>query len=201
MLSVRVTDLEQFRIWRDDEDMEVGWLLNRLLRKEAPTSLMKAGTAFHSAIEGAGRGVLATLSLGDYRFDFNCECELPEPAVKELEVQKQYGDLLVIGHVDGLIGKEVIDYKTTGQFDPARYLEGYQWRFYLDLLDANTFRWEVFVMSEFGAAMAVGERNLECFTIREVHRLVQFRYPNLHEDCLRLARDYYDFASGHKELF
>lgn len=186
MRTVRVTNLEQFRIWRDDEELEVGWLLARLRGDDAPSEAMQAGTAFHAALESAPECELGTLASGDYRFDFNCDCEIPIPTLKELAIEKQYGNLLVTGHVDGLIGREVVDYKTTSQFDPDRYLAGYQWRFYLDMLNADRFRWEIFVLAEFGPEY--------CYSVKQAHRLMQSRYPNLHDDCMKLAREYNEFA-------
>src|SRR5882672_5216622 len=112
-LSVSVSNLEMFRIWAEDEDLELGWLLKRLLGKEPPTPSMEAGTAFHSALEQAGECELGALAFGDYRFDFNCEVVVPMPTIKELSVQKIYGNLEVRGRVDGVSGKEVVDYKTT----------------------------------------------------------------------------------------
>ena len=187
MLTIRVTSLEQFRIWKEDDDLDVGWLLTRLLGKEAPSDVMLAGTAFHSALEHASEGVLDTLAFGDYRFDFNCDAEVQIPTLKELEITKQYGDLLVTGHVDGLIGKEITDYKTTGQFDPDRYMESYQWRYYLDMCDCDRFRWQVFVISEFGPPC--------CYEVKQIHQLAQVRYPGMDQDCARLAQEYYEFAS------
>lgn len=186
MLNVRVTALEQFRLFQEDDDLDVGWLLTRLLGKEPPSDAMLAGTAFHSALEQAQEGNLASLSFGNYLFDFNCDSEIQIPTLKELEIQKQYGDLLVTGHVDGLTGKEVVDYKTTAQFDADRYMSGYQWRYYLDILDAKRFRWEVFVISDFGPPF--------CYEVKQCHRLIQVAYPGIHEDCAQLAHDYYQFA-------
>lgn len=120
-----------------------------------------------------------------YRFDFNCDCEISALDIKELPAEKMYGDLLVRGRIDGIQGREITDYKTTSQFDPDRLFEGYQWRFYLDMLDCDRFRWEVFVLDERGEGR---------YEVRQAHRLVQFRYPNLHEDCERLAKEYSDFA-------
>lgn len=191
-LLARVTGLEQFRIWAEDEDLDLGWILNRILGKDEPSDAMKAGTAFHAALEHAGEAELGALAFGDYRFDFNCDSTVVLPTLRELEIQKLYGDLLVTGHVDGVTGKEVVDYKTTGQFDPDRYMESYQWRFYLDMLDCDTFRYEVFVISEFGPPC--------CYEVKQVHSLTQKRYPGLHEDCARLAREYSSFISNIQQI-
>lgn len=186
MLSrVSVSNLELFRIWKESEDLDLEWLLSRL-RQPEQTEQMKAGEAFHSALENASVGDTDTLTHGDYRFDFNCDFELAIPKFKELPVEKQYGDLLVRGRVDVLIGKMVTDYKTTEQFDADRLWSGCQWRYYLDMLDCSQFCWHVFVLKQFGPAY--------CYEINRVHTLFQFRYPTLHEDCMRLATEYSEFA-------
>lgn len=192
MLSVRVTALEQFRIWKQDDEMDVGWLLNRLVGKEEPSDSMKAGTAFHSALEQAQECELGSLAFGDYRFDFNCDCTIALPVLRELEIQKQYGDVIVTGHVDALNGKEITDYKTTAQFDADRFMESYQWRYYLDMADCDIFKYQVFVLAEFGP--------MHCYEVRQFHTLTQRRYPRLGEDCARLAREYFEFANQIEQL-
>lgn len=187
MLSASVSNIECFRAWKQDEDLDFNWLMRKIRGEEPQSELMKAGNAFHSAIELMCEGECNTLAFGEYRFDFNCHGEISSPSIREASVEKQYGDLLVRGRVDAWIGKEITDYKTTGQFDPDRLMEGYQWRFYLDMTESDSFCWKVFVMRDFGP-----ER---CYEIRDVHTLRQKRYPGLHEDCVRLAAEYQDVVS------
>lgn len=188
MLSARVSHLEQFRIWKHEEDLSLDWLLSRIRGDEEPSDAMKAGTAFHSAIERTEEGELGTLAIDNYRFDFNCDCAVVLPQIRETKVEKQYGDLLVNGTFDALRGKEITDYKTTGQFDPDRYMEGYQWRFYLDMTGCDSFCWQIFVMREFGEP--------GCYSINQTHTLRQKRYPSLHEDCAMLAREFVAVMKG-----
>lgn len=190
MQSVSVTSLDIFRTWRAEDDLDLEWLIARLKGGE-DTEAMRIGKAFHSAMESA-TGELDSLFSGEYRFDFNCDCAIPQPSCRELATQRQYGDLLVRGRVDAITGKEVTDYKSTQQFDPDRLMSGYQWRFYLDMLECDSFVWKVFVIREFG-----GPRSFE---VRDVHTLKQKRYPDLHADCERLAGDYLRFASTIPEL-
>lgn len=188
MLSARVSHLEQFRIWKDDEDLSMEWLQHRIRGDEEPSDAMKAGTAFHAALEKIGLCQVNSLVIGDYRFDFNCECTIALPKIRETRVERQYGNLLVNGTVDAIIGKEVTDYKTTGQFDPDRYMSGYQWRFYLDMMECDTFCWQVFVIREFGPP--------GCYEVRDVHTLRQARYPQMHDDCQQLVDEYYSVLRG-----
>jgi hypothetical protein len=183
---ISVSNLDYFRAWKDDEDMPLAMLLARLSGTEPQTDNMKAGNAFHEALEHASEGELGTLALGDYRFDFNCDANVEKLSIHELPVEKMYGDLLVRGRVDGLNGKEITDHKTTTQFDADRLMGGYQWRYYLDMMDCDRFRWEVFV---------IAERGEYCYEVTQHHTLTQKRYPGLGDDCARLAREYSEFIS------
>jgi hypothetical protein len=183
-MQVSVSNLDFFRTWQEDEDMPIGVLIDRLSGKEPPSPAVEAGSALHEALEGVKEGELSTLVTEKYRFDFNCDCEIPNLSIRELNASKQYGDLLVTGRVDGLSGKEVTDYKSTSQFDPDRLMGAYQWRYYLDMLDCDRFRWEVFV---------IAERGENRYEVTQAHTLMQFRYPKLHDDCARLAREYAQF--------
>lgn len=185
MPSVSVSNLELYRVWRDSEELDLEWLLRRLRGEEPQTEQMMAGEALHAAIENAGPQDAMSLVHGEWKFYFNVKSTVELPTSKELSVEKQYGDLTVRGRVDALRGKTVTDYKSTGSFDADRLLEGYQWRFYLDMMDCDTFRWIVFVMSD---------RLYREYEIYQVHELMQHRYPQLHEDCWKLAADFLDFA-------
>jgi hypothetical protein len=50
MLIARVSNLESFRQFMDDDDLGLGWLKDRLFGS-SPSPAMKAGTAFHKALE------------------------------------------------------------------------------------------------------------------------------------------------------
>jgi hypothetical protein len=187
--SVSVTNLETFRQWQDDEELDVDWLLARL-RGDEETPAMALGKAFHRAMETIALGEVAELTDGAYRFTMNCDAEIAIPTLQEMSVQKQYGELLVRGRVDALSGREVTDYKSTQQFDPDRLMFGYQWRFYLDITDCDSFCWKVFALKDV-------EVENRWYAVKEVHTLRQKRYPELHEDCERLAADYLQFAKQH----
>src|ERR1700736_4912097 len=149
-MRVSVSNLELFRMWRGNEDLDLEWLLRRLRGEEPQTEAMKAGEAFHKILENPTFDELNELTSGEYWFSMLCEVQLVLPTARELSIEKEYGDLLVRGRVDGLSGRTVTDYKTTAQFDADRLMEGYQWRYYLDMLDCDTFHWQVFVLSQYG---------------------------------------------------
>lgn len=189
MLTTSVSNIDLYRTWRSEEELDLAWLVNRILGPREQTPAMGAGEAFHKAIEDLNAPEVDVITSGKYRFEFNCDCELELTKVRELRVQKMYGDLQVRGRVDSVIGNMIVDYKTTAQFDPDRLMTGYQWRFYLDMLQAEKFRWNVFVFRETDDPLT--------YVIADVHTLEQTRYPAIHDDCLNLARDYAEFAKVH----
>lgn len=185
-MLARVSNIEAFRRWRLDEEQTVEDLV-RWITTDEPSPAMRAGTAFHRAIELAQPGEYETLHANGHAFHMP-EGTLWLPAVRELRAHADYGPLRVTGQVDGLLGKVVVDHKTTSRFDAERYLEGYQWRFYLDIFGADVFRWNVFEIREIDALV---------YEVTDPQVLVAYRYPALHEDCARLAADYHTFALAH----
>jgi hypothetical protein len=182
--QTRVSHVDLYRIWKAGEDLDVGWLLNKLTTDE-PSPKMLAGTAFHQALELSDGTDAYTLHALGYTFHILCDIDLALPPVREVQLSRQYGDLIVNGRLDGLSGNTVIDYKTTEQFDADRYMESLQWRFYLDLSGADRFNYQIFQMSE------CGELTYEVYAY---HALTQYRYADLHKDCAKAAEEYYRFA-------
>lgn len=186
-MRVSVSNLDLYRMWRANEELDLNWLVRRLRGEEPQTEQMKAGEAFHKILEKPDFLEQTEVTHGEFWFSILCEIELALPDVRELSIEKSYGDLLVRGRIDGLRGKTITDYKTTAQFDADRLMEGFQWRFYLDMLECETFTWKVFVLSQYGKP---GH-----YDVTQTHELKQKRYPGLEDDCHRLAMDYLEFAN------
>lgn len=184
----RVSEVESYRQWRNDEESALESILSRLRGLEEPSEAMLAGTAFHKALETVSDGNHGCLVANGYTFHIECDIELERPETREYRCSKSYGPITITGQCDTLDPCTVNDYKTTSRFNPDRYLEGYQWRLYLDIFKAKRFRWQVFEISE------LKERTYRVFGF---HTLTQYAYPDLHRDCERLALDLYDFARIH----
>ena len=193
MPGISVSSLELYRTWRADDELGLEWLLRRLRGEEPQTQAMAAGEALHKALEDCSLGEVTELRSGDYRFYVQCDSSIELPQARELKIEKDYDGLVVRGRVDGLTGSQIIDYKTTANFDADRLLEGYQWRYYLDMLDADRFLWKVFVLREFGD-FAEGGELMHTYAIDQVHELKQYRYEGLEQDCQDLAADFWGFA-------
>jgi hypothetical protein len=193
-MTFRVSEAESFRQWREDEEADLETLLARLRGQTPPSEVMLAGTAFHKALEQAPTGVeVSTLEANGYRFTFSGDFHIELPTIREVRARKTWlvdGEPVSIsGQLDCLFGKRVDDHKTTGRFDPERYLGGYQWRLYLSIFAAHHFRWNVFEIKETEDPMA--------WVVVDSHRLEQFRYPAMEADCARLVEDLARFARVH----
>lgn len=185
-MLARVSNIEAFRRWRLNEDQPLEDLI-RFLTVDDPSPAMLAGTAFHKAMEDVQPGEHDTLYANGYTFHMP-DGELFLGPIRELRAFKAYGPLTVSGCVDHLFGRRIDDHKTTSRFDAERYLDGFQWRFYLDLFDADVFRWNVFEIREVKPLV---------YQVADPQVLETYRYPRLHDDCARLASDFYAFAAEH----
>lgn len=190
----RVSNVESFRQFEQDDEAEAGQFIDELLNGFPPSAAMQAGTAFHKALELAEPGVTGPeLHSEGHVFTFRGDFEVRLPVIRELRASKTYmvdGEPIVIsGQVDAIEGLRIEDHKTTSRFDPDRYLTGYQWRLYLDIFGASVFRWNVFELSELDAP---GH-----YEVRDQHTLEQFRYPALQADCQALVERFARFVRHH----
>lgn len=192
-MIVRVSTVEAFRQWRQDEEAELELMLAKLRGVSEPNDAMRAGTAFHKALETAKEGEYASLSVDGYRFDFEADVSLYLPPVRELRSSLEYGPLTITGQVDAINGITVGDHKTTARYEPEWYLPGYQWRLYLDIFGAKVFRWNIFEM-----ALDRVENDVDVYRVFGFHALEQTRYPELHDDCARLVADLAEFVAMHE---
>ena len=189
-MLARVSNIEAYRRWMNwkplfegQDEPSLDELVNQITTDE-PSEAMQAGTAFHAAIETATDGDHDAFEAMGYRFRLP-NAEIALPSIRELRGFKDYGPLTVTGKVDCLDGRAVIDHKTTSRVDFERYLEGCQWRFYLDIFEAEVFRWHIFEIKE------VGEKTYE---VKAPQTLEARRYPELGADCMRLAEEFHEFA-------
>lgn len=194
MNTYRVSTVEAFRRWEKDEDAELEPLLAQIRGEGGGSEAMRAGTALHKALEDAQAGAdFDTLSANGYTFHFDGDFSIALPTIRELRASKVYmvdgGPITISGQVDALHGRRIEDHKTTGHFNADRFMEGYQWRLYLEIFGADHFRWNVFEIAEL-------DRSYH-YTVRAQHTLEQWRYPALADDCQRLVERFARFACAH----
>lgn len=190
-MLARVSSIETFRRWRNDEDASMDDLIAAITDHE-PTPAMLAGTAFHAGLEAATEGESGVMIVGDYRFNLHIDIEIALPRQREIRARKNYGPLTVTGKFDALDGLTIIDHKTTARFDAEKYIAGCQWKFYLDIFGCNVFRWNVFEIRE----ADTDDPAIRVYDVFGFHPLEQMRYPGLHDDCLQLALEFHDTVSS-----
>lgn len=190
MSVFRVSEVESYRQWREDEDAELDDILPRLLGGFEPSAKMLAGTAFHAALEVAQAGDTDVLQANGYTFTISADIAIALTPIREVRASKSWvvdgQRITVSGQLDAATGKRIEDHKTTGRFDPERYLDGYQWRLYLDIFGADVFRWNVFEIKETPDPME--------WDVFAFHSLEQHRYPALGNDCASLVADFARFV-------
>lgn len=189
-MRVSVTDIDAFRYWRENEDASTDELVSRLRREpKADTRPQAIGKAFHSFLEHASDGDFDTGNAEGFSFLFDFDGELSLPAFREVKAEKLYridGETLeLVGVVDAMEGRTVTDHKTTSQFNAERFMDSMQWRFYLDMMDADCFEWNVFEIKDDGA---------DTVKVRSFHPLKQWRYPGMAQDINRVLHDFVLFV-------
>ena len=191
-LRVSATDIDAFRRYQAEDDVELADLLSQLRREEPPTESMLAGTALHSALEHAEPGEHGRFMADGYAFTFEAEGEIDLPSIREMKATRDYaiGDCLLtlVGKVDAIHGRRVDDHKYTSQYDAERYLGSYQWRIYLEVFGADEFRWNIFEGREDGP---------KSYVIRAIHKLTMHRYPGMADDIERELYRFVAFARFH----
>lgn len=193
-MRASVTDLDQFLYWKQSEDMPIEELIGRLRKLTPPSPEMYAGIALHSALETATDGRFTHLEVNGLRFIFEIEGELQLPEFREVKAEKvqivRGIPVTLVGKVDALHGRRVDDHKTTSRLDFERYFAGYQWRYYLDIFDADRFRWNVFEIRE-------DSKEPDTYIVHGFHQAEQARYPGMADDCAALLDEFVQFAQIH----
>ena len=194
-VRVSVTAIDSYMYFLSQENMTVEELLVRLRGEEPPNTQMRIGSALHKALENAQVGSVSYLDADGYRFLIQPNVELELPALREFKLEGEYqiSDSLsieLVGKVDAFHGNTVWDHKSTGRFNADRLLEGYQWRFYLDLTGADVFQWNVFEVDQENWSQLDG---LTAFNVFGFHTLRQYRYKGMEQDCRDKLKEFAGF--------
>lgn len=168
MQRISVTTLEKFRRYMQevssfDTEQSLVESLKGLFKGNDKTEF---GSAYHKLIEGKyqiHQGGIVLVEDKDKSFAFNAEQASPaleyrknHPVmVHEMDARKVYetvfGPIQVTSRVDGVDGSIVRDIKT--RFKPlykeSEYSDSVQWQFYLDIMEADSFCYDVFEIKGF----------------------------------------------------
>ena len=201
-MLVHVTELDLFRKYKEDEDFPLEEFLRQLRGTTSPD--LKRGIAFHKAMEKVSLGETDTLVADGHTFAFTCDAEIEAWPRREERRYKDYGGIIVTGASDRVMGRIVCDDKTTKRFDAESYIEKFQWRYYLDMFDADEFRWHVWETREIkepDASILDPEKEVDvwgthAWEVYAHHLLVQYRYEEIENDCRNLAQEFLEFATS-----
>lgn len=193
-LRTSASDIDALRYFLANEEADLEDLLASLRRQTPPTESMLAGTALHAALEQCQTGEHPKLSANGYTFDLSFDGDLELPDIRELKASRDYeidGCLVtLVGMVDALHGRRIDDHKFTSRFDAERFMGSYQWRVYLDIFDADEFRWNIFEGRP-------DNTNPKHYTIYAMHKLRMHRYPGMGDDVRREVGRFVEFAKRH----
>ncbi len=190
MLRVSVSNLDLYKRFCEDEEYPLGVFLSDLRGETIATPAMQRGYAFAVAMEHAQLGETSTISAEGHTFAFTCDAEIEAWPRREEKREKDYGGIIVSARCDRIMGCTIIDDKTTSQFDAEAYMEKFQYRFYLDMFEADVFKWHIWECREIKS----DNPSTNAWEIYSHHLLTQYRYPEMENDCTKLAQDFKRFA-------
>lgn len=195
-LRISTTTLEAFRLFMqpDQEWMAEADLLATIRGEFVSTRPIEIGLAFERVLQDPRRYQV----VGGYRcdgFSFD-EATMREPlalvdprGVFQVKATKPYagGEAVVVMKADQIIGAHVQEWKTTTEyFAIDKYLESYQWRVELDILEAPQATYHVFELYDHENSV---------IELQQIHSFNVFAYPALHADCERLVGEFVEYVT------
>lgn len=192
-MRVSTTTIEQFRLVQTTEWASEADLLARVRGELVPpTWQMRAGTAWHSVLDTPKR---YQMESGDFwcdghRFTFadvRTAAAWLGDGVWEVKTTR---DLMIdgetvtlVGVADKILGSEIDDNKTKFSAPDMQWYEGsFQWRAYLWLFGASSFRYNVFQFQE--------PDNTGFMDLRGIESVRFYPYAGLESDVLGWVMDF-----------
>lgn len=141
-----------------------------------------------------------SLEGGDVILDVNqCKVALDyrnehSNAFHEVREYKDYGNVVVTGCADMIDGCEIRDIKTKySSVCDADYIDSCQWRFYLELFEADTFHFDLFVFNGYDKDKHKGDvRGLPLN--RYEPAITCHRYPQMEQENKALLESFIQWA-------
>jgi hypothetical protein len=220
MFHVRVSTIERFRaVLQTDYAFEHELIDSIRAGQDGPAGnwRMAAGEAWHRVLESDDPlpadpdlrpddmaslteyqgGV--TVGFGEFSFDAEAVSRarlVRGPGLMEVTGRKIYstehGPVLVKGTADHVHGRRIRDAKTKfGDPDPRDYELSLQWRFYLDIFDADQFTYDLFEFRDPSDEGFCELKNVVVFSF--------WRYSNLARELAEWVRAFADWA-GRRNL-
>lgn len=195
MLKIAVTTVEAFRNYQTGT-IELEDFLKRVHGVFTPSRYMELGTAFHDIMEKKSDRFIEENQIYKAKngLEFNAELintcykQIVTEAPFEVKISKFYEvgneQVELVAKVDQLFGNYVIENKTCwGIFDFERYFSSCQWKFYLDIFEAERVFYNVFCLSDKKDGIEL--RGIEQFSFNA--------YPDIKKDLNELLKDLVKF--------
>ena len=220
MIRVPVTNLDRYAAYLGEDEYPLSLLLADLRGQTPRTPAMERGHAFAKAMEQAGScptchsddpGVIP-MGCGDqwhanggsmlvaegHAFAFTCDAEIEAWPRRELKAEKDYGGIIVSARCDRLHGKIIADDKSTASFSQGgveKYIDKWQWKYYLDIFGAHEFVWHIWETREIDIKEPRDYPGIShAWEVFNHHVIRNYRYPELENECADFAREFRDFA-------
>lgn len=206
---VSVTTLEKFRRYMNEVsswDTEES-LIESIKGIFKGNDKTKTGSAFHKIIEGeyskvktgiVAEDVFFTSQQAKVALDYKKRHPL---MVHEISIRKTYHSnffpIQISGRIDGAEGLVIRDTKTKYRaVDVQEYLDSCQWKYYLDMLDANIFYYDLFEVQRFEFGTMPGSSLM--YLSKEVefiaHEPLQcLRYEMMVPDIMKILNEFLDY--------
>ena len=195
-MRVSVTTIEQFRRVMTEEWASEAELIAQVKGQPfEPSWQMKAGTAWHAALEGRRPDEEddGAVRFGDYWISLPalertralvpsgaCEVKISVPW------QTAYGPVNVVSQTDLLVGATVIDHKAKfSTLDIKPYEPSLQWRFYLENFGAKRFQYMIWQFWE--------PKNWT-LELADMAQCSFFPYVGMRQDCQRWLDRFMDWC-------
>lgn len=227
MYKISVTTLEKFRRYMNEAsayDTEEA-LIESIKGTFKGNDKTNFGGAYHKIIEGDFIKQNKIVIADNICFNLNqakpaLQYRFNHPVVaNEIPIEKVYSiatypDVLIKGKVDIIVGLNVRDVKCKFKYvDTREYTESCQWKFYLDMLQARNFFYDIFEVKGFNGFVSpnmfyerfnsderaplivsdeveiIGHDPLECVA-----------YPGMLEEIQSIIVDFFDFVES-RNLF
>lgn len=147
MIKISATQLESYRRFCNDA-MSQEQFERSLLRLDPPNAIMERGSAFHEMMQTdtpeAFEGIFSDNCITQARAKMDYRNSIFEHKVRRI-YPTAYGDVLLTGMADQLIGREVVEIKT--KYSPINYdtyADSMQWRIDCELFKADAVIYKVF---------------------------------------------------------